>query len=268
MVRAVPRVDALLTDYRTVMAVNFPCNALLGASSTSARKLWCCTEPSRQWHLVATSPHLHARHTKHPTGSSDVERYYARRLLDNAKRETTEGARLVAFDVEMTRKLDVVYSISEFARDTISASTAGATTVIYPMVRFPKGSTCRSGWTRGVTCLTFAARNREERRTCCAVSHSSEGGGCDAAVVGEGPRKRLRARDGLGLSFGSVPATFLTASRMSTASSVRAAAARRPFGMVFPEAAPGASAGGPDHGGPWRSGRWTAQVTDPPRRAS
>jgi glycosyltransferase involved in cell wall biosynthesis len=279
MVRAVPRVDALLADCRTVMAVNFPCNALLGASSTRARKLWCCTEPSRQWHLVATSPHLHARHTKHPTGDSDVERTYARRLLSNARaRETTEGARLVAFDVEMTKKLDVVYSISEFARDTMKRVYGRSDdAVIYPMVRFPEGvGPGRSGLNRaGLRVLTHSRLEtvKNVENVLRGFARFREGkAGATLSVVGEGPqRKRLeKLATNLGLAgavrfHGYLPDEALA--DVYAASDVFALQPLdEPFGMVFPEAAArGLLLVGPDHGGPLEilDGGRLGEVTDP-----
>jgi glycosyltransferase involved in cell wall biosynthesis len=279
LARAVPRVEALLADYETIMAVNFPCNVLLGAATTRARKLWCCTEPSRYWHLVATSPYLHLRHATHPTSNSDVERAYARRLLHHARqRKTPEGARLIEFDLEMTRKLDAIYSISEFARDTMKRVYGRSDDgIIYPMVRFPDAVTHRrSGLDRtGLRVLTHSrletAKNVENVLRGFAVFRKAHAG-AKLSVVGEGPaRKRLeKLAVDLGLSgavrfHGYLPDEALAA--VYAASDVFALQPiDEPFGMVFPEAASrGLLLVGPDHGGPLEilDGGRLGEVTDP-----
>src|SRR5262249_10049856 len=156
--------------------------------------------------------------------------------------------RLVAFDVESTRKLDVIYSISEFARDTMKRvydrSDDG---IIYPMVRFPEAvPPRRSGLDRtGLRVLAHSrletVKNIENLLRGFALSQKGAAG-ATLSVVGEGPeRKRLEELAvSLGLSGAVRFHGYLSDEALSeiyAASDVFALQPiDEPFGMVFPEA--------------------------------
>ena len=155
--RAVPRSEACLAGVETVLACNYPTNILLGACSIPARRVWCCTEPSREYHLTATNPRLHERVTSNPGGISEAEREY-RGMLARFERTSRRRSRadLIAFDLENTRKLDAIYAISEFSRDSVRRVYGRKDVgVIYPVVRFPPPRPHRSGLDRrGLRVLT------------------------------------------------------------------------------------------------------------------
>jgi glycosyltransferase involved in cell wall biosynthesis len=158
--RTVPRAEACLSDCQTVMACNFPTNVILGASSISARRVWCSTEPSRDFHPIGTNPRLYQQVTTAPGGISEAEQDFARRLVEHRRSLRKQWhADLIAFDIEQTQKLDSIYAISEFARDSVRR-VYGRTDaeVIYPVVRFPaEKSRPRSGLNRaGLNILTHS----------------------------------------------------------------------------------------------------------------
>jgi glycosyltransferase involved in cell wall biosynthesis len=262
--RAVPRAEACLAGIDTVLACNYPMNVLLGACSSRARRIWCCTEPSRYNHLAATNPRLHERVTSTACGVSEAERDYARRLAqDERVSRRPSRIELIAFDVENTRKIDEIYAISEFSRNNVrrvyGRSDAG---VIYPIVRFPPPRTHRSGLDR--TGLKVLVHSRLEiPKNVDTVIHGfarfvARHPGSQLHVVGEGTQRanlgRLARELGIAASVrfhGYLSDRELDA--VYEACDVFALLTLdEPFGMVFPEAAArGLLLVGPDHGGPF-----------------
>lgn len=262
--RAVPRSEACLAGAHTVVAWNYPTNILLGACSVDARRIWCCTEPSRDYHLVATNPRLHERVTSHPGGLTAAEREYPRRLArhERASRRPARAA-LIAFDLENTRKLDAVQAISEFARDNVRRVYGrNDTEIIYPVVRFPPSRSHRSGLDRsGLQVLTHS--RLETTKNVDSVIRgfalfAARQPGAKLHVVGEGTQRanleklarELRISSSVRF-HGYLPQRELDA--VYDACDVFALLTLdEPFGMVFPEAAArGLLLIGPDHGGPF-----------------
>jgi len=261
--RAIPRAEACLAGADTVLACNYPTNALLGACSMSARRLWCCTEPPRDHHLAATNPRLHERVTSTPGGMTEVEREYVQRLVrDERDLRKPSRAEFIAFDVENTRKLDAIYAISEFSRDNIRRVYGRNAVVIYPVVRFPPPRPHRSGLDRrGLQVLTHTrleSRKNVETVIRGFAHFAARQPGSQLHVVGEGTQRanleKLARTLGISTSVrfhGYLPERELDA--VYEACDVFALLTLdEPFGMVFPEAAArGLLLIGPDHGGPF-----------------
>jgi glycosyltransferase involved in cell wall biosynthesis len=262
--RTVPRADACLSDCHTVMACNYPTNVLLGASSISARRVWCCTEPSREFHLVGTNPRVHKQVTTAPGGITEAEQDFARRMVSHQRWLRKQShADLIAFDIEQTRKLDSIYAISEFSRDSVRR-VYGRTDaeVIYPVVRFPaEKSRPRSGLNRtGLNILTHSRleipKNVDSVVRGFALFLAKQPG-ARLHVVGEGTQRtqlgQLTRR--LGISEAVQFHGYLSQEKLSAVYDACDVFALQtldePFGMVFPEAAArGLLLVGPDHGGP------------------
>jgi glycosyltransferase involved in cell wall biosynthesis len=262
--RAVPRSEACLAGVDTVLAWNYPTNILLGACSINARRVWCCTEPSRDYHLAAANPRLHEQVTSHSGGVTDAEREYAGRLVryERAMRKRSRAA-LIAFDVENTRKLDAIYAISEFSRSNVRRVYGrNDAEIIYPVVRFPPPRAHRSGLDRrGLKVLTHTRLETTKNVDTVIRGFARFAGrqpGSQLHVVGEGTQRanlEKLART-LGISnavrfHGYLPERELDA--VYDACDVLALLTLdEPFGMVFPEAAArGLLLVGPDHGGPF-----------------
>ena len=262
--RAVPRAEVCLAGADTVLAWNYPTNVLLGACSTTARRIWCCTEPSREYHLPETNPRLHQQVTSHPGGITAAERDYRGQLAryQRAMRKRWR-ADYVAYDVENTRKLDAIYAISEFSRDNVRRVYGrNDAEVICPVVRFPAPRQHRSGLDRrGLQVLTHSrlewTKNVDTvlRGFACFAAQKP---GSQLHVVGEGAQRQHleELANELGIAgcvrfHGYLPEKELDA--VYDASDVFALPTiDEPFGMVFPEAAArGLLLVGPDHGGPF-----------------
>ena len=262
--RAVPRAENCLAGVGTVLAWNYPTNILLGACSIEARRIWCCTEPSRDYHLAATNPRLHQRVTSHPGGITEAEREYPGRLAqyERAMRGTSR-AKLIAFDLENTRKLDAIYAISEFARDSVRRVYGRDDTgIICPVVRFPVPRQHRSGLDRrGLQVLTHSRLETTKNVDTVIrgfAAFAAQRPGARLHVVGEGTQRANleRLAHKLGIAsvvrfHGYLPDRELDA--VYDACDVFALLTLdEPFGMVFPEAAArGLLLVGPDHGGPF-----------------
>lgn len=262
--RAVPRVEAALAGCSTVLACNFPANVLLGASKISARRVWYCTEPSREYHVVATNPRLHERVTSSPGGTSDVERSYARRLAKYERARHRRGfAEVVAYDRENTVKVDTFLALSEFGRDSVRRVYDRDATVVYPIVRFPaRRARPRTGLDRtGLKILTHSRLTVVKNVDTIIRAFAkvlAELPGSELHVVGEGGRRGRLERLAQELRIGNA-VTFhgylsdADLNRVYDACDVFALLPLdEPFGMVFPEAAArGLLLVGPDHGGPF-----------------
>jgi glycosyltransferase involved in cell wall biosynthesis len=264
MRRAVLRSEVCLTGVETVMACNYPTNVLLGACSISARRLWCCTEPSRDYHLAGTNPRLHERVASTSGGVTEAERDYTRRLAkyERAARRPS-WSEFIAFDLENTRKIDAIYAISEFSRDNVHRVYGRSDAeIIYPVVRFPPPRTHRSGLDRrGLSVLTHSrleATKNVDTVLRGFARFAARQSGSQLHVVGEGAQRtnleRLARELGIATSVrfhGYLPERELGA--VYEACDVFALLTLdEPFGMVFPEAAArGLLLVGPDHGGPF-----------------
>jgi glycosyltransferase involved in cell wall biosynthesis len=264
--RTAVRAETCLRDFHTVLAFNFPTNALLGATSISSRRFWYCTEPSRHLHMVQTNPRLYERVTLSPGGITEAEKGFAK-LISWHMRATgkpSARAREIEFDIANTRKLETIISISEFGRENVRRVYDRADTeVIYPIVRFPPSrTTFRSGLRRtGLNVLTHS--RLEVPKNVDGVVRGfalllSKVPGSELHVLGDGkerPRlQKLVEALGIGRSVrfhGYVPESELE--RIYDLCDVFALTTLdEPFGMVYPEAAArGLLLVGPDHGGPF-----------------
>jgi glycosyltransferase involved in cell wall biosynthesis len=264
--RVVPRAERQLSDCRVVMAANAPCNALLGASKIPGRRVWGCTEPSRELHLAGTNPRIHARVASGEGGTSAVERDYARRLHADARmRASRSGAELLAFDIESTRKLDAIYAISEFSRDSVRRVYERTDTeIICPIVRFPAHRGARkAGLDRtGLRVLSHTRLELPKNVENVLRGFSlflARHPGATLDIVGEGAERRALERLAAELALSSAAVRFhgylpdAELERVYASCDVFALQPLdEPFGMVFPEAAArGLILVGPDHGGPF-----------------
>jgi len=249
--RTVPRVEPSLRSATAVMACNFPANLLLGASSISAKRVWYCTEPSRDFHAIATNPRLYERVRSMPGGSSDAERDFATRLAEyeRAMASSSWRTRVVAYDVESTKKLDSILAISEFGRGNVRRVYGrNDATIVYPIVQFPiEHRRSRSGLDRtGLKILTHSRLEIPKNIDTVVRAFAlllPRAPGSQLHVVGEGGhRKRLeKLADELGVAssvrfHGYLPDRELD--RVYDACDVFALLPLdEPFGLVFPEAA-------------------------------
>lgn len=262
--RAVPRVEAALCDCSAVLASNFPSSALLGAANIRAERVWYCHEPSRKFHLVATSPRLHERVRSAPGGSTDVEQRYVRALAKYERaRRRTNFDEVVQFDLQNTAKLTGVLANSQYCRDNVQRIYGRTDTeVVYPIVRFPtRRARPRTGLDRsGLKVLTHSrlavVKNldtviRAFANVVPELPHS------ELHVVGEGSHQRRLEK--LALELGIAEAVhfhgYLSDAELDQVYDACDVFALlpldEPFGLVFPEAAArGLLLVGPDHGGP------------------
>lgn len=262
--RALPRIEAALSDCSAVLASNFPTNALLGAANIGAKRVWYCHEPSREFHLVATSPRLHEHVRSAPGGSSDVERSYARALTkyEQALRRPS-FKEVVQFDLENTAKLAGVLANSAYCRDNLQR-VYGRTdaSVVYPIVRFPaRRPRSRAGLDRSGLKILMHSRLAVVKNLDTVLRAFAkvmpELPRSELHVVGVGPHKSRLEK--LALELGVAPAvrfhgylSDVELDRVYDACDVFALLpVDEPFGLVFPEAAArGLLLVGPDHGGP------------------
>jgi glycosyltransferase involved in cell wall biosynthesis len=255
------RAVRLLDGVDTVLAFNFPCSAMLGASTLAVRKVWQCNEPPRGLYLREASPVLSARADSAGSQVLDASTALWRNQLKRSNRNHRLAA-LRAFDVEQVSRLDHVYAISQFSRDNARRIYGRcAEEVIYPIVRFPAGGRSRCGLDRQrlgvlvhsrlelVKNIDTVIRGFAAFRPTCSGAHLH--------VVGEGPARE---------SLQELAAQLLPAGACTFHGYLPDDALRRvydacdvfallpldePFGMVFPEAAAkGLLLIGPDHGGP------------------
>ena len=110
------RAIRLMEGVDTVLAFNFPCSAMLGASTLQVRKVWQCNEPPRGLYVREASPVLSARADNAGDQTLDASTALWRRQLARADRSSRLAA-LRAFDADSVGRLDHVYAISQFSRD-------------------------------------------------------------------------------------------------------------------------------------------------------
>lgn len=150
----VQRASKKLANADRAIAYNYPCNAILGNSVTPATKFWHCNEPPRTLHLRAANPTL-ARHVGKSSAPLEIASQRFNQMLlahdrDDARQRRSWKRRQL--DVEASRGLELIYSISEFARDNARAIYGRcAQDVLYPVVQFPDAGRARNGLDR--TCL-------------------------------------------------------------------------------------------------------------------
>lgn len=255
------RAIRLLEGVDTVLAFNFPCSAMLGASTLPVRKVWQCNEPPRGLYLREASPVLSAR-----AGTAGAQTLDASTALWRSQLARADGnsrlAALRAFDIEQVRRLDHVYAISQFSRDNARRIyNRCAEEAVYPIVRFPEGGRSRTGLDRQRLGVLVHSRLELVKNIDTVIrgfaAFQPTCPGAHLHVVGDGPAReslhQLAAQHLPGSSFtfhGYLPDDTLR--RVYDACDVFALLPLdEPFGMVFPEAAAkGLLLIGPDHGGP------------------
>lgn len=255
------RAVRLLGGVDTVLALNFPCSAMLGAAALPVRKVWQCNEPPRGLHLRLANPVLSARADAPHVRADDASTSHWRTQLARADRRGRLAA-LRAFDIEQVGRLDHVYAISEFSRDNARRIYGRcAAEVVYPIVRFPEGGRSRAGLNRQHLGVLVHSRLELVKNIDTVIrgfaQFQTTHAGAHLHLVGDGPaREPLQA-----LAAQRLPATAFTfhgylpdveLRRVYDACDVFALLPLdEPFGMVFPEAAAkGLLLIGPDHGGP------------------
>lgn len=266
LARSLPRAEAVLRECERAIAHGFPACALLGAAAISGERVWYCSEPQRQLHLIDANPRLHQRVTSQP-GRSHAERFYAKQLAQYhlSERHDSRLQRLRAFDRTHTPRVERICANSEYTRDNVQRTYArNDVQVVHPMVEFPaqRGRT-RAGVdrSRGLQVLALsrldAVKNLEHVVSGFAL-YAARAPGAQLHVVGMGTQRRgLRAlsrRLGVagGVRFhGNMKPGELD--RIYDACDVFALTPLdEPFGSVFPEAAArGLLLVGPDHAGPY-----------------
>lgn len=259
------RASRYLKDCDVVVAHNYPCSAMLGASNIRARKAWYCHEPPRGLQLRGSSPTLLAHVQANGSADGpDACLTFAERLREHDRQLARQGEVYARqrYEFASVDKLDAVYANSEFTRDNVQRIYKRRAAVIPPMVRFPKPVSGRMGLDRtGLKVLALSRLERQKnvdtvvrgfarfRNTVCPSAQLH--------VVGEGShRQRLQA-----LARELCPETAIRFHGYVADSELppiyRACDVfallpiDEPFGMVFPEAAAhGLLLVGPDHGGP------------------
>ncbi len=278
------RAAAALADYDTVLAHNWPTNAMLGAAAIRARKIWQCNEPPRGIHRREANPVLTARvEATGGRGLDEATRHFQGDLAThdrNMSRASSLRARR-AFDLEGCRQLDLIYAISEFSRDNARRIYGQCREeVIYPIVRFPEGTPHRSGLDRSVRKVLVHSRLEVLKNIDTVIrgfQHFAAASPvpCQLHVVGEGPSRPLLEALATELCApGAVQFHGYLSDRelqevYSACDVFALVTLDEPFGMVYPEAAArGLLLVGPDHGGPFEildGGRlgWTVDAFSP-----
>ncbi len=255
------RAMRLLGGVEAVLAFNFPCSAMLGASTLLVRKVWQCNEPPRGLYVREASPVLSARAERAGTQALDASTGLWRSQLARADRSRRLAA-LCAFDIEQVGRLDHVYAISQFSRNNARRIYGRcAEEAIYPIVRFPAGGRSRTGLDRQRLGVLVHSRLELVKNIDTVIrgfaAFQPTCPGAHLHVVGEGPAREslqeLAAQllpAGTFTFHGYLPDSTLR--RVYDACDVFALLPLdEPFGMVFPEAAAkGLLLIGPDHGGP------------------
>jgi glycosyltransferase involved in cell wall biosynthesis len=259
--RRARRVTESLRGFDVVLAHNYPCNSLLGASGLACRRVWQCNEPPRFLHVRGANPALVAR-----LDSLDPDERRAEARQGGGIARALEKADALEFkarfDVEETARLDHIYAISEFSRDNARRIYGRCgEEVVYPIVRFPEPGRARTGLRRtGLGVLVVSRleipKNVDTLIRGFAAFFASHP---DAMlhVVGDGAARE----DFRSLASRLLPERafafhgYVTDDRLREISDACDVFALlpidEPFGLVFPEAAArGLLLVGPDHGGP------------------
>lgn len=260
------RAGGFLKGFDTVVAHNYPCNAMLGASGLKGLKVWQCNEPPRALHLREANPVCTAQAERIGGVSPGMAILQFQKALADFDALVMEGGHFAsrkAQDLKETANLDLIYAISAFSRDNARRIYGRcAEEVVYPIVRFPEGGHARSGLDRdGLQVLVHS--RLETLKNIDAVIRgfarfAASRPGARIHVVGDGPeRQQLQALASEVLSaeafafHGYLPEADLR--RVYERCDVFALLTLdEPFGMVYPEAAAkGLLLIGPDHGGPF-----------------
>ncbi|MBL0209716.1 MAG: glycosyltransferase family 4 protein [Holophagaceae bacterium] len=276
------RAEPQLKGFDAVIAYNWPCSTMLGASATGARKIWHCNEPPRGLHPRAANPTLVAK-LQEGERDADALKAFARRLAASDRKVAGNGTyrSLREADLKAIDGLDELWALSEFSAANLCAAYGPRKVeVIYPMVRFPEGVAKQRGLDRsGLQVLVHSRlevlKNVDTVLKGFAQFRTKADPSARLHVVGEGesrPRLESLSRE-LGLERSVVFHGFLPDEGLREvydACDVFALLTLdEPFGMVYPEAAAkGLLLIGPDHGGPFEileGGRigWCVDAFDP-----
>lgn len=260
------RASRYLSTCDLVVAHNYPCSTMLGASEIRARKVWYCNEPPRGLYLRGCNPALSAHvAAAGDREDSDVCVRFARRLREYdeqlALRRSLHAQR--AFDMASVGKLDAIYAISEFTRENVERAYGRCPEAVIPaMVRFSLNAPHRMGLDRSGLKVLVLSRLEPEKNVDTVLRGFARFRErvCRSAqlhVVGEGGHEsRLK-----GLARQLCPDEAIRFHGYLHKDELRPVCEAcdvfvllpvdEPFGMVFPEAAAnGLLLVGPDHGGP------------------
>lgn len=281
------RAEPHLQGLDAVIAYNWPCSTMLGASTTAGRKIWHCNEPPRGLHPRETNPTLTAKLLS-GGGECDALEAFRDSLASWDRKITRKAPRywLRQEDLKAVDGLDDVWALSEFSAANLRAVYGPKKVeVIYPMVRFPEGIAKQRGLDRsGLQVLVHSRlevlKNVDTVLRGFAQFRARVNASAMLHVVGEGDhRPRLEALGKqLGLGEAVVFHGFLPDEKLRQvydACDVFALLTLdEPFGMVYPEAAAkGLLLIGPGHGGPseiLEGGRigWCVDAFSPPALCS
>lgn len=259
------RVAPMLADFDVVVAHNFPCNSMLGASDSRFRRVWQCNEPPRRLHARAANPRI-TGHVEQSAVGNDLSSRLWNDVLRKYKTSSAPGGSLferIRFDIEQTSKVDHIFAISEFSRDN-ARSIYGrcGEEVVYPMVRFNGAAKARSGLDRSGLHVLVHGRLETMKNIDGVIRgfalFESNHPGSHLNIVGDGPiRRSLEDIAGETLPRGAytfhgyLPEAGLV-EVYEHCDVMALLTLDEPFGMVFPEAAAkGLLLIGPDHGGPF-----------------
>lgn len=272
-----------LEGFETVLAHNYPCSAMLGASGLNSFKVWQCNEPPRGLHLRETNPYRTAHVEASRGEASDFATRDFQSQLAAYDVEVAKGGSFAlrkAQDLEAVANLDLIYAISEFSRENARRIYGRCDDeVVYPIVRFPEGGLARRGLDRSGLHVLIHSRLETLKNIDTAIRgfamFAASHPGASLHVVGDGcERKPLMA-----LAAKLLPKGTFTFHGYLPEDELRRVYERcdafalltldEPFGMVYPEAAAkGLLMIGPDHGGPFEileGGRlgWCVDPFDP-----
>jgi glycosyltransferase involved in cell wall biosynthesis len=265
-------------DARLAIAHNYPTSAALGASETSAVKVWYCHEPPRGLYPRETSPYLAENAGRAP--GRDGPRYY-RTSLNSWFGGLPLIGRRRSSRLEQDRRgvatLNAVWANSEFTRDNVRRiyGTVPAD-VVYPTVDIQVVSGRTGAAREGLKVLSLTrlhwVKNLDTLVEGFAAFRSRHDARAELHLVGDGPLKSTLVRrvEDLGLNGSAHVHGFLGDDELAALSALCDVFAcvplDEPFGMVFPEAMTrGLLVLGPNHGGPFEilDGGKFGEVVDP-----
>lgn len=267
-----------VSDARLAIAHNYPTSAALGASGTSAVKIWYCHEPPRGLYPREASPYLCEHGERAP--ERDGPRYYRTSLHSWFGGLPFVGRRRASRLDEDRRgvcNLNAVWANSEYTRDNVRRIYGAVSAdVVYPTVDFP-AAVGRSGISRGglkILALTRLhwVKNLDTLIEGFATFRGRRDQRAELHLVGEGPaRSSLEGRVAeLGLKDAVRFHGFLGDAELEALSArcdvFACVPLDEPFGMVFPEAMTrGLLVLGPNHGGPFEilEGGKFGEIVDP-----
>lgn len=259
------RAASELAKYDIAVAHNHPCNAMLGASGLTLRKVWQCNEPPRGLHVEEANPRLtqFVKSVDCPEGELFVGWKKIIKNQTEAMQKGSSHAIRTRYDIEQTAHLDHIFAISEFSRDNARKIYGRCgEQVVYPMVRFPEGGRTRSGLDRSGLNVLVHSRLETLKNIDMVLQGFAKfeltHPGAHLHIVGDGSAR---------LNLESQARTLLNNRSFTFHGYLSDEDLRRvydrcdvfalltldePFGMVYPEAAAkGLLLIGPDHGGPY-----------------